>query len=161
MWLIVLIYVSRVAEMIDLNSSQKTIDGLSVVNTSIAKDAVKEEKLEKGTALTAREAVDLKNAQNLKEQEGKEDKEDKEDKELFVEVKDNLEKLNEYIPVTSTNLKFEFDDGGDLPIIKVLDKSNDEVIREIPTEEFREIAKALDEFADKLTNKGLLFNKTV
>ena len=141
--------------MIDLNSTQKTIDGLSVVNTSITKDAVKEEKLEKGTALTAREAVDLNNAQNLKDQEGKEDKE------LFVEVKDNLEKLNEYIPVTSTNLKFEFDDGGDLPIIKVLDKSNDEVIREIPTEEFREIAKALDEFADKLTNKGLLFNKTV
>ncbi len=141
--------------MIDLNSTQKTIDGLSVVNTSITKDAVKEEKLEKGTALTAREAVDLKDTQNLKEQEGKEDKE------LFVEVKDNLEKLNEYIPVTSTNLKFEFDDGGDLPIIKVLDKSNDEVIREIPTEEFREIAKALDEFADKLTNKGLLFNKTV
>jgi flagellar protein FlaG len=144
--------------MIDLNSTQKTIDGLSVVNTSITKDAVKEEKLEKGTALTAREAVDLKNAQNLKDQE---DQQGKEDKELFVEVKDNLEKLNEYIPVTSTNLKFEFDDGGDLPIIKVLDKSNDEVIREIPTEEFREIAKALDEFADKLTNKGLLFNKTV
>ncbi|KTF19590.1 flagellar protein FlaG [Pseudoalteromonas sp. 10-33] len=141
--------------MIDLNSTQKTIDGLSVVSTSITKDAVKEEKLEKGTALTAREAVDLKNAQNLEDQEGKEDKD------LFVEVKDNLEKLNEYIPVTSTNLKFEFDDGGDLPIIKVLDKSNDEVIREIPTEEFREIAKALDEFADKLTNKGLLFNKTV
>ena len=158
MWLIVLIYVSRVAEMIDLNSTQKTIDGLSVVNTSITKDAVKEEKLEKGTALTAREAVDLKNAQNIKDQE---EQEGKEDKELFVEVKDNLEKLNEYIPVTSTNLKFEFDDGGDLPIIKVLDKSNDEVIREIPTEEFREIAKALDEFADKLTNKGLLFNKTV
>jgi len=141
--------------MIDLNSTQKTIDGLSVVNTSIIKDAAKEEKLEKGTALTAREAIDLKNAQNLEDQEGKEDKD------LFVEVKDNLEKLNEYIPVTSTNLKFEFDDGGDLPIIKVLDKSNDEVIREIPTEEFREIAKALDEFADKLTNKGLLFNKTV
>ncbi|MBW4965124.1 flagellar protein FlaG [Pseudoalteromonas sp. CR1] len=141
--------------MIDLNSTQKTIDGLSIVSSSISKDAVKEEKLEKGTSLTAREAVDLKNAQNIDEQEGKQDKD------LFVEVKDNLEKLNEYIPVTSTNLKFEFDDSGDLPIIKVLDKSNDEVIREIPTEEFREIAKALDEFADKLTNKGLLFNKTV
>jgi uncharacterized FlaG/YvyC family protein len=141
--------------MIDLNSTQKTIDGLSIVNSSISKDAVKEEKLEKGTSLTAREAVDLKNAQNIEEQEGKQDKD------LFVEVKGNLEKLNEYIPVTSTNLKFEFDDDGDLPIIKVLDKSNDEVIREIPTEEFREIAKALDEFADKLTNKGLLFNKTV
>jgi uncharacterized FlaG/YvyC family protein len=135
--------------MIDLNSTQKTIDGLSVVNTSITKNAVKEEKLEKGTGLTAREAIDIKNSQNL------------EGKDLFVEVKDNLEKLNEYIPVISTHLKFEFDDGGNLPIIKVLDKSNDEVIREIPTEEFREIAKALDEFADKLTNKGLLFNKTV
>ncbi|MBB1402333.1 flagellar protein FlaG [Pseudoalteromonas sp. SG45-1] len=141
--------------MIDLNSTQKTIDGLSVVNTSITKDAVKEEKLEKGTDLAARKAIDLKNAQNL------EDQESKKDKDLFVEVKENLERLNEYIPVTSTNLRFEFDDGGDLPIIKVLDKSNDEIIREIPTEEFREIAKALDEFADRLTNKGLLFNKTV
>ncbi|WP_428981105.1 flagellar protein FlaG [Marinomonas phaeophyticola] len=65
------------------------------------------------------------------------------------------------MPLTSTNLKFEFDEQEDLPIIKVLDKSNDEVIREIPTKEFREIAKALDEFADKLTNKGLLFDKTV
>ena len=39
-------------------------------------------------------------------------------------------------------------------------KENDEVIREIPTEEFREVAKALEEFADKLSNKGLLFDRT-
>ena len=42
----------------------------------------------------------------------------------------------------------------------MLDKENDEVIREIPTEEFREVAKALEEFADKLSNKGLLFDRT-
>ena len=53
-----------------------------------------------------------------------------------------------------------FDEKGDPPIIKVLDKENDEVIREIPTEEFREVAKALEEFADKLSNKGLLFDRT-
>lgn len=82
-------------------------------------------------------------------------------KALIDEVKENLEKLNKYIPVTSTNLKFEFDEKGDPPIIKVFDKTSEEVIREIPTEEFREVAKALDEFADKLTNKGLLFNQTV
>ncbi|MEH6393574.1 flagellar protein FlaG [Pseudoalteromonas sp.] len=82
-------------------------------------------------------------------------------KALIDEVKENLEKLNKYIPVTSTNLKFEFDEQGDPPIIKVFDKTSEEVIREIPTEEFREVAKALDEFADKLTNKGLLFNQTV
>ncbi|GAA79450.1 flagellar protein FlaG [Pseudoalteromonas sp. B131b] len=138
--------------MIDLNSTQKTTDGLHTASNFVTKEAVKKEKLEKGTDLTAREAVDIKTAQKLEE---------KKDNDLFVEVKENLEKLNEYIPLTSTNLKFEFDERGDFPIIKVLDKSNDEIIREIPTEEFREIAKALDEFADKLINKGLLFNKTV
>ncbi|WP_404338863.1 flagellar protein FlaG [Pseudoalteromonas mariniglutinosa] len=79
---------------------------------------------------------------------------------LIDDVKKNLEKLNEYIPVTATNLVFEFDELGDPPIIKVLDKESQEVIREIPSKEFREVAKALDEFADKLTNKGLLFNRT-
>lgn len=80
---------------------------------------------------------------------------------ILTEVKKNLEQLNEYIPVTSTNLIFEFDELGDPPIIKVLDQKSQEVIREIPSKEFREVAKALDEFADKLSNKGLIFNKTV
>ncbi|CAH9051368.1 hypothetical protein PSEHALCIP103_00389 [Pseudoalteromonas haloplanktis] len=82
-------------------------------------------------------------------------------KALIDEVKENLEKLNKYIPVTATNLKFEFDESGEPPIIKVYDKESEKVIREIPSEEFREVAKALDEFADKLNNKGLLLNQTV
>lgn len=79
---------------------------------------------------------------------------------LIAEVKDNLEKLNRYIPVTSTNLSFEFDESGDPPFIRVVDKENEEVIREIPSKEFREVAKALDELADKLSGKGLLFNQS-
>ncbi|PCK33278.1 hypothetical protein CEX98_02680 [Pseudoalteromonas piscicida] len=79
---------------------------------------------------------------------------------MFAEVKENLEKLNSYIPVTATNIVFEFDEEGDPPVIKVLDKEGEEVIREIPTEEFREVAKALEEFADKLSSKGLLFNRS-
>jgi flagellar protein FlaG len=82
--------------------------------------------------------------------------------ELLVEdVKNNLEKLNQFIPVTSTNLSFEFDDTGGTPFIRVIDKDNDAVIREIPSKEFREVAKALDEFADKLSSKGFIFDKTV
>jgi flagellar protein FlaG len=80
---------------------------------------------------------------------------------LISEVKDNLEKLNQFIPVTATNLSFEFDEKGNPPFIRVMDKDNNEVIREIPSEEFREVAKALDEFADKLSNKGFIFDKTV
>lgn len=82
--------------------------------------------------------------------------------ELLVEdVKGNLEKLNQFIPMTSTNLSFEFDDSGGTPFIRVIDKDNDAVIREIPSKEFREVAKALDEFADKLSSKGFIFDKTV
>ncbi|QTH71029.1 flagellar protein FlaG [Pseudoalteromonas xiamenensis] len=89
-------------------------------------------------------------------------KDDKEaiDGTLIADLKDNLTKINQYIPVTATNLSFEFDDKGDPPFIRVIDKGNNEVIREIPSKEFREVAKALEELADKLTGKGLLLDRT-
>lgn len=77
-----------------------------------------------------------------------------------VDVKASLDKLNEIIPVTSTNLSFEFDESGDPPFIRVIDKDSDEVIREIPSEDIREIAKALDDFADTIKGKGLIFDHT-
>tara|TARA_B100000700_G_C15062696_1_gene866955 strand:- start:13542 stop:13988 length:447 start_codon:yes stop_codon:yes gene_type:complete len=76
------------------------------------------------------------------------------------EIKESLEKLNEFIPIRSTNLIFEFDELGDPPIIKVVDRDSEEVIREIPPREFRDIAKALEEFADKLDNRGMFFNQS-
>lgn len=79
---------------------------------------------------------------------------------LVEDVKKSLDKLNSFIPVTATNLVFEFDEKGDPPFIRVLDKDNDEIIREIPSKEFREVAKALEELADKLSGKGAIFDKT-
>jgi flagellar protein FlaG len=138
--------------MIDLNSTQRSNENLSTTNSANnTKAELDIAKLAKGTELAGREPIDI-------ERQSKTEQKDKKD--LIAEVKQNLEKLNEYIPVTSTNLIFEFDELGDPPVIKVLDKQNDEVIREIPTEEFREVAKALEEFADKLSNKGLLFDRT-
>ena len=136
--------------MIDLNSTQRSNDNLATSgNSANLKAEIDDIKANKGTELAEREAVDIELVSKQKDK-----------KDLIAEVKQNLEKLNSYIPVTSTNLIFEFDEKGDPPIIKVLDKENDEVIREIPTEEFREVAKALEEFADKLSNKGLLFDRT-
>ncbi|MFY8326045.1 flagellar protein FlaG [Pseudoalteromonas sp. ZZD1] len=138
--------------MIDFNSTQKANDGITSSSTpGQVKALIEEDKRNKGTEIAGRETVDVDKTR-------KEEQQDKND--LIAEVKDNLEKLSDFIPVTATNLIFEFDELGDPPIIKVLDKQSNEVIREIPTKEFREVAKALDEFADKLTNKGLLFNKT-
>lgn len=139
--------------MIDLNSTQRSNDNLTTGgNSANLKAEINDVKANKGTELAGREAVDIELVSKKNEQKDKKD--------LIAEVKQNLEKLNSYIPVTSTNLIFEFDEKGEPPIIKVLDKENDEVIREIPTEEFREVAKALEEFADKLSNKGLLFDRT-
>ncbi|NIZ05167.1 flagellar protein FlaG [Pseudoalteromonas sp. HF66] len=138
--------------MIEVNSLKKAPDNLSSSTPTLIQPEIDEVKSNKGTELAGREPVNIEKTPK---------KEEQEKRDLIAVVKENLEKLNEYIPVTSTNLVFEFDELGDPPIIKVLDKESDEVIREIPTKEFREVAKALDEFADKLTNKGLLFNSSV
>ncbi|MDI4669565.1 flagellar protein FlaG [Pseudoalteromonas shioyasakiensis] len=139
--------------MIDLNSTQRSNDNLTTSgNSATLKAEIDDIKASKGTEIAGREPVDIEQVSKQNEQRDKND--------LIAEVKQNLEKLNSYIPVTSTNLIFEFDEMGEPPIIKVLDKENDEVIREIPTEEFREVAKALEEFADKLSNRGLLFDRT-
>lgn len=135
--------------MIDINSAARASDNVNTSNSVSVKSVLDEEKLNKGTEIANREPVNIDEVSSKKRQE-------KQD--MIAEVKENLEKLNKYIPVTSTNLIFEFDELGEPPIIKVLDKESEEVIREIPTEEFREVAKALDEFADKLTSKGMLFN---
>ena len=137
--------------MIDLNSTQMSNENLSTSTNGNVKAELNEAKLLKGTEIAGREPNDIEKASKV---------EQKDKKDLIAEVKQNLEKLNDFIPVTSTNLIFEFDEKGDPPIIKVLDRENDEVIREIPTEEFREVAKALEEFADKLSNKGLLLDRT-
>ncbi|MCG7544870.1 flagellar protein FlaG [Pseudoalteromonas sp. MM17-2] len=79
---------------------------------------------------------------------------------LNEELRESLDKINDFIPIRSTNLVFEFDELGDPPIVKVIDRDSEEVIREIPPKEFREVAKALEEFADKLDNRGVLFDQS-
>lgn len=82
--------------------------------------------------------------------------------EVIDDIKANLEKINQFIPIQSTDLVFEFDELGEPPIVKVLDKNSQEVIREIPPKEFREVAKALEDVADKMSNtKGVLFEDSV
>ena len=80
--------------------------------------------------------------------------------EFFADLQQDLQKLNEVFPLTTTNLSFEFDKTGSESFIRVIDRDNQKVIREIPSEEFRKVAKALDEFADNFRSKGLIFDRT-
>ena len=89
--------------MIDLNSTQRSNDNLATSgNSANLKAEIDDIKANKGTELAGREAVDIELVSKQNEQKDKKD--------LIAEVKQNLEKLNSYIPVTSTNLIFEFDE---------------------------------------------------
>ena len=74
------------------------------------------------------------------------------------QIRDTLEQINKVIPITNTRLVFEFDELGDPPIIKVIDKTNNELIREIPSQDLVKVAQAFSEMADNLTKAGGLIN---
>lgn len=78
----------------------------------------------------------------------------------YTEVSDAIKNANQKLTVKSTNIIFEFYDKAEPPVVKVVDKNNGEVIREIPSKEFREMTKALDNLADNMnSNTGLLLDE--
>lgn len=90
------------------------------------------------------------------------DKEQPSDIELNNErIRESLESLNQFIPLVNTNLVFEFDDLNDPPIIKVIDKESKELIREIPSRDLDQVAKAFGDMVDTLNKSGALFNTEI
>lgn len=61
-----------------------------------------------------------------------------------VQVSEAVGKINEMIRVVDRNLEFTVDKDTDLTVVKVIDSESKEVIRQIPSEEVIQIAKALD-----------------
>ena len=60
------------------------------------------------------------------------------------QVKEAVQKINKTMASLSNNLEFSIDEDSDRTIIKVVDQETKEVIRQVPTKETLEIAKALD-----------------
>lgn len=82
------------------------------------------------------------------------------DESELLDITKAIDMLNQRLLVKSTSLVFEFDDVQDPPIVKVVDKVNGDIIREIPSKELREIAKALNNIADIVnSNSGLLLDE--
>ncbi len=59
-------------------------------------------------------------------------------------LQEALEEVREAITPVASNLQFSIDDDTGQTVIRIIDSSTDEVIRQIPSEEFIAIAKALD-----------------
>lgn len=64
-----------------------------------------------------------------------------------------VERINESLPPSSQGIEFAVDADSERVIVKVIDRETREVLRQMPTEEALEIAKALDR------NQGLLIRQ--
>lgn len=70
-------------------------------------------------------------------------------------MQDSVEALNEFISPHNTSLRFSIDDESGTVVVKVTDKETKEVIKQFPSEEALDLAKALDKL------KGLLVQQKV
>ncbi len=83
-------------------------------------------------------------SQELKKSLEKLDKKQLED--LFREIKEKFDYMNKY-------LKIEIDKDLQEPVIKILDKKTNKVVRQIPPEYILELAKRIDELVGLLVKK--------
>lgn len=70
-------------------------------------------------------------------------------------LKNAAERANEFIKVMDNELQFSVDKDTEKVVVKVVDKATGDVIRQIPSKEMLEIAKALD------TIQGLIIRKKI
>ena len=69
------------------------------------------------------------------------------------QLEEAVEQLNKSVQAKSQSLEFSIDNDSKRTIVKVIDQSTKEVLRQIPTPEALQIAKSLD------TSKGLLISQ--
>ncbi|QOF77213.1 flagellar protein FlaG [Variovorax sp. 38R] len=70
-----------------------------------------------------------------------------------VQIEMAVKSVNASLESRSISLQFEVDRDTDKLIVKVVDRSNGEVIRQIPTEEVVRIAKVMDQQAGLLVSQ--------
>ncbi len=70
------------------------------------------------------------------------------------EVSAAVKKLNEAMPPSAQSLEFEIDDDSQEIVVKIIDQSTREVVRQMPSKEALEMAKAIDKM------QGLLIRQT-
>ena len=70
------------------------------------------------------------------------------------ELKHAVDNINKSLQPTSSNLQFNIDPGTQRAVVKVVDTSTGDVIRQIPSKEVLAIAESIDQL-----NKGLLLSQ--
>ena len=66
------------------------------------------------------------------------------------QVDEAMEKMRDALPLVARNLQFSGDEETGRSVVKVVDATTDEVIRQMPSEELLNIAKTLDKLSGLL-----------
>lgn len=140
---------SRIADMVDRTATVKTVQ---------AEAAVKKQDVATDTPNVVAKAQNADVLDNKSKQEQQETQPTAAVSFDNTQIRQTLEQINKVIPIANTRLVFEFDELGDPPVIKVIDKTSNELIREIPSQDLVKVAKAFSEMADNLTKAGGLIN---
>jgi len=69
------------------------------------------------------------------------------------ELDDAVKKINASLPASAQGLEFSVDEDSKQTVVKIVDLGTREVVRQIPTVEALEIAKALDKAVGHLINQ--------
>ncbi|WP_227816938.1 flagellar protein FlaG [Nitrogeniibacter aestuarii] len=73
-------------------------------------------------------------------------------------LKEALDRAQSALPSQARDIAFSLHDGNDAVVVRIIDSKSDEVIRQIPSEEFLKIADALSEQIESI-RAGLLLEQ--
>lgn len=77
-------------------------------------------------------------------------------------VADVVEEMNQSDAIRSTSLQFVIEERGEPPVVQVMDRDSGEMIRQIPSELVVKLSKALEEMADKNSERtGVLLDQQI
>ncbi len=68
----------------------------------------------------------------------------KDDPGILEKLKAAVEKIQEFVSSTASDIKFSIDEESGQTVVKVVDRETQDVIRQIPSQEMLDLAQALD-----------------
>lgn len=75
------------------------------------------------------------------------------EKESSQSIQDATKRLQNFVSTVRSDIQFSLDDASGQTVVKVIDSQTKEVLRQIPSKEALEIAKALDTFQGLLVKQ--------
>ena len=81
--------------------------------------------------------------------------EDKLEKEQEEKVREKARKIMDELNTQDLGLSFRLDRDYDTTVISVMDKSTDDLVRQIPSEEFLKFAQKIDELCEQNKSKSM------